>query len=298
MPIDLAHVNFSIVLFALTVATGVAWLADFAVFRPGRVAGARAASPRFDGEVADGLRHAPGRRLRTPRWIDLPAGFFPALLAVFLLRSFVFEPFRIPSESMVPTLRVGDLILVEKFAYGVRLPFVERTVFATGKPARGDVVVFRYPLDPSENYVKRVVGLPGDTVVYRDKRLTINGRPVAIAAAGDFVDAESGRGAPRFTETLPNGDAGRQHAILVDERRTDAFGPIAPFPALERCTYAPDHTAVACTVPDGEYFVMGDNRDNSADSRYWGFVPDRNLVGKAVLIWMNFGDLGRIGRFD
>ena len=295
MAIDLAHVDYSLVLFALTVATGVAWLADVAVFRPGRVVGARAAPGRLDTRAGGAETRV---RLRTPRWIDLPAGFFPALLAVFVLRSFLFEPFRIPSESMVPTLRIGDLILVEKFAYGLRVPLVDRTLFATGKPARGDVVVFRYPLDPSENYVKRVVGLPGDTIVYRDKRLTIDGRPVAIDVDGDFTDAETGRVVPRFIESLPSGDVVRRHPILVDARRADAFGPVAPFPSLGRCTYAADHTAVACKVPDGEYFVMGDNRDNSADSRYWGFVPDRNLVGKAVLVWMNFGDLGRIGSID
>ena len=304
MTLDLAHVNFALILFGLTVATGAVWLADVALFRRARVAVAEATLQTFDRDAGrspvaaadrDRLRE---RLLRAPGWIDLPAGFFPVLLAVFLLRSFLFEPFRIPSGSMIPTLRVGDLILVNKFAYGIRLPIVDRQVFTVGKPERGDVVVFRYPLDPTENYVKRVVGLPGDTIVYRDKRLTINGRPVATKPAPDFVDEDGDAATAQRTEALARDDGVREHPVLVDDRRVDRFGPIATFADRDHCAYSDGNTAVTCTVPEGRYFVMGDNRDNSSDSRFWGFVPDENLVGRATLIWMNFNHPGRIAFFD
>ena len=307
MSLDLAHVNFALILFGLTVVTGLVWLADVALWRPARVAGAAAALATFDAHASSATigvdeRHRLRERLlRPPGWIDLPAGFFPVLLAVFVLRSFLFEPFRIPSGSMIPTLLVGDLILVNKFAYGIRLPIVDRQVIAIGSPERGDVVVFRYPLDPSQNYVKRVVGLPGDTIVYRDKRLTINGQLVSTKPAPDFVDEDAGVSASQRIETLARVDGGREHPILVDPRRVDRFGPIAAFADRDRCVYSDGGTAVTCTVPEGRYFMMGDNRDNSADSRFWGFVPDANLVGKATLIWMNFthpARVGPIGGFD
>ena len=295
--------SYAVILFALTIATGVVWVADRAVFRRARIAGAEAALRQFDaqarpGTAADDERQRLRERLiRAPGWIELPAGFFPVLLAVFLLRSFVFEPFRIPSGSMIPTLLVGDFILVNKSAYGIRLPIVDRDILATGSPKRGDVVVFRYPVDPSENYVKRVVGLPGDTIVYRDKRLSINGRPVPLAGAPDYFDPERVAYTRQFTESLPNADGLATHPILIDDTRPTTMAPSVRFPFIDRCAWSDGDTAVTCTVPDGQYFMMGDNRDNSADSRYWGFVPDRNLIGKAVFIWMNFGELGRIGRF-
>ena len=304
MSFDLAHTNFAVILFGLTVATGLVWLADVVVFRRTRRAGAEATLRQFDLQIADPSAVAQERErlrqrlIRAPGWIDFPAGFFPVLLGVFLLRSFLFEPFRIPSGSMIPTLRIGDLILVNKFAYGIRLPIVDREVIAVGKPQRGDVVVFRYPVDPTENYVKRVVGLPGDTITYRDKRLTVNGQAVRTAAAPDFVDDNASAPSPQFTETLLRADGTKRHSILVDERRADPFGPIVRFPSIDRCAYSEGNTAVTCTVPQGQYFMMGDNRDNSSDSRFWGFVPDENLVGKAIVIWMNFSHLGRIGGFD
>jgi signal peptidase I len=306
-------VNYAQVLFYLMVATGVVWLVDRAVFRRARIAGARAALHRFDLQAglegtdaarvdADTARiereHLRERLLRAPGWIELPAGFFPVLLAVFLLRSFVFEPFRIPSGSMIPTLEVGDFILVNKFAYGLRLPIVDRKIVSIGSPQRGDVVVFRYPLDPSEDYVKRLIGLPGDTIVYRNKQLTVNGKLVATTSAPDYFDPDRVAYSKQLSETLPRGDAAVVHHILIDERREDAGGPMVRFPFIDQCRYTDGNTTVTCTVPQGHYFMMGDNRDNSADSRSWGFVPDANLVGKAVLIWMNFGNLKRIGGFD
>ena len=295
-------VNYAFILFALTCATGVVWLADRAVFRRVRLAGAEASLRQFDLASAPGVpederRQLRERLVRAPGWIELPAGFFPVLLAVFLIRSFVFEPFRIPSGSMIPTLLVGDFILVNKSSYGIRLPIVDRTLVATGRPQRGDVVVFRYPVDPSENYVKRVVGLPGDTIVYRDKRLTINGRPVPTETAPDDLDPERATITRQFTESLPTTDGVAPHPILVDERHETTMSPLVRFPFIDHCAWSERGTAVTCTVPPGQYFMMGDNRDNSADSRYWGFVPDANLVGKAVFVWMNFGDPKRIGPF-
>ena len=293
--------DFAVILFVLTIATGLLWLADFAVLRRVRRAGAESSLRRFD--LQSGAPEERQRQrlrehlLRSPAWIELPAALFPVLLAVFLVRSFVLEPFRIPSGSMIPTLRVGDFIVVDKFSYGLRLPIVDRTVIATGTPQRGDVVVFRYPVDPSENYVKRVVGLPGDTIVYRDQQLSINGRPVATAKAPDFFDRDAGGYARQFIESLPTAAGSVPHPVLVDPRRATRMGPIARFPFIDRCAWSSDHTGVTCTVPPGQYFMLGDNRDNSADSRYWGFVPADHLVGKAVFVWMNFGDWTRIGPF-
>jgi signal peptidase I len=287
-------INFPLILFVLVVATGAVWLGDLAVLRRLRASGAAETLARLEraGRGADRER-VRERLLRAPAWIELLAGFFPVLLAVFVLRSFVGEPFRIPSESMLPTFEVGDFILVNKFAYGLRLPLVNRDILPLGTPARGDVIVFRYPPDPSLNYVKRVIGLPGDAIVYRDKRLTINGLAVPIAGAAapaaEHAIVES-------RETLPSTAGPVAHEVLIDARRGDVSRPMLPYPLMDHCRYG-DGATISCTVPAGHYFVMGDNRDNSADSRYWGFVPDANLVGRASLIWMNFEHPGRIGRF-
>jgi signal peptidase I len=211
---------------------------------------------------------------------------------VFLLRSFLYEPFKIPSGSMLPTLTVGDLILVNKYHYGIRLPVINRKVIDNYDPQRGDVIVFRYPVDPRIDYIKRVVGVPGDEVAYLNQRLKINGREVPLQPRGEYYDDDGLRYVPQFEEQL----GAVQHRILVDPRRPAFFG-MEPknFPLHENCRYNAE--GVVCKVPPGHYFVMGDNRDNSQDSRFWGFVPDRNLVGKAFFVWMNFGNPGRIGSF-
>jgi len=261
--------NFSLILFVLMVVTGLIWLVDVALLRARR-------------EQDD----------RTPWWVEYAVSFFPVILIVFTLRSFVLEPFRIPSGSMLPTLESGDLIVVNKFSYGVRLPILNVKVIDTGSPKRGDVMVFRYPVDPQVDYIKRVVGLPGDKIVYMDKRLTINGQEVARQRDGDYFEPDRAAYTARYTETL--GDTA--HRILLDERRFNPIGPMLRYPARDNCQYLRD--GVVCTVPAGHYFVMGDNRDNSLDSRYWGFVPDENIVGKAFFIWMNFGNFSRIGGFN
>ena len=213
------------------------------------------------------------------------------ILVVFLLRSFLFEPFKIPSGSMVPTLLIGDLILVNKYHYGVRLPVINKKIIPINDPQRGDVMVFRYPANPSIDYIKRVVGVPGDEVAYLNQRLYLNGKLVETQALPEFYDDDSTRYFKQFSEKLGS----VEHNILVDVRRPSYIRPTDPFPFKESCRYSAE--GVTCKVPEGHYFMMGDNRDNSEDSRFWGFVPDQNIVGKAFFVWMNFGNLRRIGSF-
>jgi len=290
--------NFSLILFVLMVVTGLIWLADAAALRARRDQRAREVMARYDQALindphnAEFLRTQADKVRRQPWWVEYAVSFFPVILIVFALRSFVIEPFRIPSGSMLPTLESGDLIVVNKFSYGVRLPILNTKIIDTGSPKRGDVMVFRYPVDPKVDYIKRVIGLPGDEVAYLDKRLTINGREVPSRRDGDYFEPDRAAYTARYAETL--GDAA--HRILLDERRFNPIGPMLRYPARENCQYL--RNGVRCTVPAGHYFMMGDNRDNSLDSRYWGFVPDENIVGKAFFIWMNFGNLGRIGSFD
>ena len=296
--------NFALLLFVLTVVTLVYWLAERFRFKPSREAAAASlvqqdtarrstlaqqGIAKVDGDV-EGARQ---KLLMQPWWLDWTAGLFPVILIVFLLRSFLFEPFKIPSGSMIPTLLVGDLILVSKFHYGVRLPVINKKIFDNNPVQRGDVMVFRYPVDTRQDYIKRVVGLPGDEVSFMNQKLSVNGRPVETQAIGEFYDEDSLRYAPQFTEKL----GAAPHKILADPKRNAYYGPDPKrFPMAENCRYVPE--GVTCKVPAGHYFMMGDNRDNSQDSRYWGFVPDENIVGKAFFVWMNFGNLGRIGAFN
>ena len=295
--------NFALLLFMATVVTGLYWVAERVYFLPQRRAAAAALEAgdaerranlaaqgitQVDGNVAE-ARH---RLIMQPWWLDWTAGLFPVIVAVFVLRSFLFEPFKIPSGSMIPTLLIGDLILVNKFTYGVRLPVINTKLTEGNKPQRGDVMVFRYPPRPSQDYIKRVVGVPGDEVAYLNKRLTINGKPVVTTPLPDYFDEDTMRYSRQFEEVLGE----RKHGILNDDDRP-AFVPGADqFPFNQNCRYSVE--GVVCKVPDGHYFMMGDNRDNSLDSRYWGFVPDKNIVGKAFFVWMNFGNFKRIGSFN
>jgi signal peptidase I len=296
--------NFSLLLFVLTVVTLAFWLAERFRFKPAREAAAAALvqqdSARRANLAQQGIQKVDGdvegarqKLLMQPWWLDWTAGLFPVILIVFLLRSFLFEPFKIPSGSMLPTLLVGDLILVNKFHYGVRLPVINKKILDNKAVARGDVMVFRYPVDPRQDYIKRVVAIPGDEISYLNQRLSINGQVIETQPLGEFYDEDSLRYAPQFSEKL----GAVQHKILVDTRRNAYYGPDPKrFPMAENCRYVPE--GVTCKVPAGHYFMMGDNRDNSQDSRFWGFVPDENIVGKAFFVWMNFGNLGRIGSFD
>ena len=294
--------NFALLLFMAVVVTGIYWLAEKFYFWPQRRRAAlelqahaerRRAELRNQGvgEVDGDIETARAHLLAQPWWLDWTAGLFPVILAVFLLRSFLFEPFKIPSGSMIPTLMIGDLILVNKYHYGLRLPVINTKLTEGTPPQRGDVMVFRYPPKPSLDYIKRVVGVPGDEVSYLNKRLTVNGAPVEIREVEDFFDEESMRYAKQFEETLGK----EPHRLLINDDRPAFIPGASEFPNRDNCRYSVE--GVVCKVPPGHYFMMGDNRDNSLDSRYWGFVPDKNIVGRAFFVWMNFSSLSRIGSF-
>jgi signal peptidase I len=248
--------DFSFILVAATVLTGVIWAIDVALFKGQRLA-------------AGAARGVPPEEVREPMVVEYARSFFPVILIVLLIRSFLFEPFRIPSDSMMPTLLDGDFIFVNKYAYGLRLPVINSKIVGIGEPQRGDVIVFRLPSDPSTNYIKRLIGLPGDHIAVRDDVLYVNGQKIDVQLNGLYQGVgQSGArnpGARLGTERL--GEV--VHNVLYLNRQP------------------PDYDQV---VPEGHYFFMGDNRDNSRDSRFpeVGFVPERNLVGKAVRIWLNW----------
>ncbi len=275
--------TFSLLLIGATLLTGLVWLLDRFVLLPWRqrrVLKAESATGKaLDAGTIETL-------MREPGWVEQCKGVFPVIAAVLVLRSFLFEPFQIPSGSMMPTLLVGDFILVQKFAYGIKEPLNNRTLLETGHPKRGDVVVFKYPEEPTVDYIKRVVGLPGDRIIYRDKQLFIQPACAgsqdcpAIAkveqtflSSGDFI--QGGVPLERYQEQLGN----VSHRILKNPQQPD-YVPMY--------FHQPGNEADEWVVPEGHYFAMGDNRDNSKDSRFWGFVPERNLVGKAVFIWISF----------
>ncbi|MEM7196216.1 MAG: signal peptidase I [Pseudomonadota bacterium] len=258
--------DFSLILLIGLVVTGVVSLIYRLAFeRSGSAVTASSAGSSSSIEDSKSL----------PTIVEYARALFPVILIVFVLRSFIVEPFRIPSGSMLPTLRIGDLILVNKFSYGLRLPVVHQKLIPTGEPERGDVMVFRYPRDPKLNFIKRVVGLPGDTLKYEGKMLTVNGNPVERIEAGVYqYDQKNlqGRAASQFLESLDSAT----YNVLIDDKVGGRDMEV--------------------TVPDGHYFVMGDNRDHSNDSRYWRFVPEQNVVGKAFFIWFNIsGEWNRIG---
>ncbi|RYE41753.1 MAG: signal peptidase I [Hyphomicrobiales bacterium] len=295
--------NFALLLFLATVITGAYWLGERFYFLPRRRRAARAIEEaavqrraeldRMGIQKVDGdVEEAKGRILMQPWWLDWTAGLFPVIAVVFLLRSFLFEPFKIPSGSMIPTLLVGDLILVNKFTYGIRLPVINKKITAGNAPQRGDVMVFRYPPQPNMDYIKRVVGVPGDEVAYLNKRLTVNGVAVETTARPDFFDEDSMRYYKQFEEQLGT----HRHGILNNQDVPAFVQGASNYAYRDQCRYSVE--GVVCKVPEGQYFMMGDNRDNSLDSRYWGFVPDANIVGKAFFVWMNFGNLKRIGSFN
>lgn len=263
---------YTAIFFFALIVTGGIWLMDALVLKRRRAADAT-----------------------EPLLVGYAKGLFPVILIVFTMRSFLVEPFKIPSGSMIPTLQVGDYILANKYAYGVRLPLVNKKVIPLGDPQRGDVVVFQYPDDPAIIYIKRVVGVPGDVVEYRDKRLIVNGMPVETTEAGTHTYVAEGLdyvSAAVYQERLGKSS----HAMMVEpERPSVVTHQVADFPYGESCSYNSGGEGFVCKVPDGHYMTLGDNRDASYDSRYWGFVPDKNILGKAFFVWMNFNDLGRIG---
>jgi signal peptidase I len=264
--------NFALILFVATVVTGLVALADRAIFS---------------------RKRAPGEP--EPWWIEYPKSFFPVLLIVFLLRSFIAEPFKIPSSSMRPTLEVGDFILVNKFSYGIRLPIIEQKIVPIADPQRGDVVVFRYPVNPSQDFIKRVVGVGGDEVAYKDKKLTVNGKPLPQVADGTYSYLEGLRfeTTERFLERADTGKGEHEYTIAQNHQAMPVYPQnVRPFPMRDKCDY--NEHGFVCRVPPGHYFMMGDNRDNSDDSRYWGFVPDDHVRGKAFFIWFNWDDISSL----
>ncbi|MGM0773389.1 signal peptidase I [Marinobacter sp.] len=253
-------IDFPLVLVVLTFATGLIWLLDRLFLRKRRLAAAGLEPGDYEAD----------QEPKEPYLVDLSRSFFPVLAVVLVLRSFLVEPFQIPSGSMLPTLEVGDFILVNKYAYGLRLPVAGTKILEVDDPERGDVIVFRYPEDGSTNYIKRVVGLPGDRVRYEDREIFIN---------GEKVDS-------RFVARLPPAELRRE---ILGDTEHDVFR------TLGRTGRSGEGEWL---VPEGEYFVMGDNRDNSNDSRYWGTVPDELVVGKAFAIWMHWQSLTSLPSFD
>lgn len=257
--------DFATIMVIALLVCGLIWALDARLWAPRRRLAVETASAAAGGSLPDEQRQ---HLSKEPLLVEYARSFFPVILIVLLLRSFLVEPFRIPSGSMIPTLWVGDFILVNKFTYGIRLPIVNLKVIDIGKPQRGDVVVFRFPEDPSTDYIKRVVGLPGDRIEYHDKTLFINGVALPQQYVGPYTEVSTGVPLPTRLVTESINDV--EHKIVI---HPDYQGRL---------------DAGAWQVPEGNYFVMGDNRDNSNDSRAWGFVPERNLVGKAFMIWMNW----------
>lgn len=256
------HFDFEVLLVGTVLLSGIIWVLDKLLWEKGRLE----------------------RKGKEPLAVEYAKSFFPVLFVVLILRSFLIEPFRIPSGSMMPTLLVGDFILVNKYDYGIRLPAIH-TKLTDGEPVqRGDVAVFRFPKDPSLDFIKRVIGLPGDTISYYNKKLSVNGKQLDLKFDSKYLGQGTGpenmAGLDVFKETMD----GKTYTIMNDDK--------AQFSANG-----------SLVVPEGHYFVMGDNRDHSNDGRYWGFVPDANLVGKAFMVWMHWDwsengdglDLSRIG---
>lgn len=297
--------NFELILIILLIVTGVVWFLDFFLLSKKRLSKANRALTEFDLHSQQKSIHNKDEILvqrekfeaelnKAPAWIEYSGSFFPVIVLVFVMRSFLFEPFKIPSESMLPTLFSGDYILVNKYTYGVRLPILGDKLIEINEPQRGDVMVFKFPLNRKQNYIKRVVGIPGDKIIYKNKKLTINGNLVSYEKSTDFLHEGSVlQYSAQFRENL----TGVNHQILNDDNKPPFVDVLEKpqFPFSELCDY--DEVGFSCTVPSGHYFMMGDNRDNSLDGRYWGFVPDKNIVGKAFFIWMNFNKLSRIGSF-
>lgn len=263
--------DFSIVLFILVIITGIAYVCK--IIRQKRQS--IFSSNSHNNQVW---------------WISYVADFFWIFLVVFLLRSFLFEPFKIPSASMMPTLIEGDYILVNKYSYGIRLPIVDTKILDIDNPKNGDVIVFKYPQDTSVNYIKRVIGIPGDIVEYTsNKTLIINGKEVNKNQREDYLHNGKNFYSKQFASELN----GKEFNILNDDDIPTMFMAAENYPLKENCQISQEK--YTCKVPPGHYFVMGDNRDNSKDSRFWGFVPEQNLVGRAFVIWFNADDFSRVG---
>ncbi len=297
---------FGMLLTVLFLITGLAWLADRFYFAPQRKKNAEAIFDKAKSSGQGGYDGAVRAALARPAWLEYTAGLFGVIALVFVLRSFIVEPFRIPSGSMLPNLYVGDFILVNKYTYGLRMPITNDVIVPMNQPKKGDVVVFQFPPDPSQSYIKRVVGVPGDVVRYENKVLTVNGQTYQqMPKSGIIPDAEyptypnSNKPVLGVIMTKAAEEGAVTHDILTIEKQpTINPNGLSEYPFSKNtsaCTYFPNNTGMECKVPAGQYLMMGDNRDNSTDGRYWGFVPEQNIIGKAYFVWMNFSHLSRIG---
>lgn len=297
---------FGMLLTVLFLITGLAWLADRFYFAPQRKKNAEAIFDKAKSSGQGGYDGAVRAALARPAWLEYTAGLFGVIALVFVLRSFIVEPFRIPSGSMLPNLYVGDFILVNKYTYGLRMPITNDVIVPMNQPKKGDVVVFQFPPDPSQSYIKRVVGVPGDVVRYENKVLTVNGQTYQqMPKSGIIPDAEyptypnSNKPVLGVIMTKAAEEGAVTHDILTIEKQpTINPNGLSEYPFSKNtsaCTYFPNNTGMECKVPAGQYLMMGDNRDNSTDGRYWGFVPEQNIIGKAYFVWMNFSHPSRIG---
>lgn len=264
--------DFEILLAVAFLVTTTVWVYDRVYYRPKRLA---LLSDLSDEAIAAMPQAAKERLADTPKWVTEIKSYFFIVCVIFGFRSFVVEPFQIPSGSMLPTLEVGDFILVNKFEYGVRLPVFNTMLIPTTEPKHGDVVVFKYPQNPQQNYIKRLIGLPGDVVSYHNKRLVINGKMVEETFLAELPASKKSRGIP---------------VIQYEEKLFDVEHQI--YKGLQNTPLEGDWV-----VPEGHYFVMGDNRDNSADSRVWGFVPDKYMKGQAFYIWMHWDEFFSLPSF-
>ncbi|WP_281646008.1 signal peptidase I [Parendozoicomonas sp. Alg238-R29] len=259
--------NFPLILVVLVFATGLVALIDRLALAPRRMRAVELYRDRVDVPDETTLEDLE----REPVLVESSKSVFPVLLLVLVLRSFLYEPFQIPSGSMLPTLEVGDFILVNKYTYGLRLPVAGTKVLSVNDPQRGDVMVFKEPANPNINFIKRVVGVPGDSIRYANKTLYVNGDRVSESFIGERLDDYDKRFGTRpvyriYDETIGSVTHEIRKDMMIPNRRAEG----------------------EWVVPEGNYFVMGDNRDRSNDSRFWGFVPDANVVGKAVYIWMHW----------
>jgi signal peptidase I len=289
---------FGMVLTVLFVVTGLGWLAEKLYFAAQRQRVAESIAERARADGTGGYGAAVQDALRRPIWLEYTAGLFGVIALVFVLRSFITEPFRIPSGSMLPNLYVGDFILVNKFTYGLRLPIGNQVVVPMNHPKKGDVVVFQWPVDRNQSYIKRVVGAPGDVVRYENKILTVNGQVYAHSPKPGTIPTQeyptNALGRPVLSVILNKAveQGAVAHDILtIEGQPVLSPGALREYPfrnATGACTFLPNNSGLECTVPAGQYFMMGDNRDNSTDGRYWGFVPEENIIGKAYFVWMNF----------
>jgi len=271
------HFDFPAIMVLAVLFTGSVWLLDVFLWLPKRKLRAQALASKDKSLLGSKLEEEQDKLLKEPLIVEYSRSLFPVIFIVLVLRSFMVEPFRIPSGSMMPTLLVGDFILVNKYAYGIKLPVIHTKIFDVGEPKRGDVMVFRFPKDPSIDYIKRVIGIPGDKIQYKNKQILLNGEPIPLVTQSIYEGVGSGvtmSGAELKVEEL--NDA--KHQVLIDRGK----------PSIN----------YEFIVPKDKYFVMGDNRDNSNDSRYWGMVPQENLVGKAFFVWMNWDGSGDGVSFD